>query len=107
MFIVGAMAVILFFVGQLLVPDGIVVQWVGNLNPQLQMFARLLTTWLEQHPQVKLGTLAEAARHGELMLAVKGEAAVPGSVIQNVKARVAVGNAPPSPTPSQKRQNPK
>jgi ABC-2 type transport system permease protein len=51
-----AMAVVLFFVGQLLVPDGIVVQWVGNLNPQLQMFARLLTTWLEQHPELSVRT---------------------------------------------------
>jgi hypothetical protein len=51
-----AMAVILFFVGQLLVPDGIVVRWVGNLNPQLQMFARLLTTWLEEHPDISVRT---------------------------------------------------
>ena len=36
------MTAILFLVGQLLVPDGIVVQWMGNFNPQLQMFARLL-----------------------------------------------------------------
>lgn len=51
-----AMTAILFLVGQLLVPDGIVVQWVGNLNPQLQMFARLLTTWLEQHPGTSVHT---------------------------------------------------
>ncbi len=51
-----AMTAILFFVGQLLVPDGLIVQWVGNLNPQLQMFARLLTTWLEQHPETSVGT---------------------------------------------------
>ena len=50
------MTAILFFVGQLLVPDGMVVQWVGNLNPQLQMFARLLTTWLEQHPEISVHT---------------------------------------------------
>lgn len=48
------MTAILFLVGQLLVPNGLVVQWVGNLNPQLQMFARLLTTWLEQHPEASV-----------------------------------------------------
>jgi ABC-2 type transport system permease protein len=51
-----AMTAILFLVGQLLVPDGLIVQWVGNLNPQLQMFARLLTTWLEQHPDTSVHT---------------------------------------------------
>jgi hypothetical protein len=50
------MAVFLFLVGQLLVADSIVVQWVGNFNPQLQMFASLLTTWLEQHPEISVRT---------------------------------------------------
>jgi len=38
------MSAVLFLVGQLLVADSVVVQWAGNLNPQLQMFVRLLTT---------------------------------------------------------------
>jgi ABC-2 type transport system permease protein len=46
----------LFVVGQLLVADSIVVQWVGNLNPQLQNFAKTLTSWLEQHPEVSVRT---------------------------------------------------
>jgi hypothetical protein len=50
------MTAALFFVGQLLVADSIVVQWVGNLNPQLQAFARMLTTWLEQHPEISVRT---------------------------------------------------
>jgi len=50
------MTAALFIVGQLLVADSIVVQWVGNLNPQLQAFARMLTTWLEQHPEVSVRT---------------------------------------------------
>jgi ABC-2 type transport system permease protein len=49
-----AMSAILFFVGQLLVPDGIIVRWLENLNPQLQMFARLLTGWLEQNPDTSV-----------------------------------------------------
>jgi hypothetical protein len=48
------MTALLFLVGQLLVPDGVVVEWLGNLNPQLQMFARLLTSWLEQHPELSV-----------------------------------------------------
>ncbi len=50
------MTAALFLVGQLLVADSIVVQWVGNLNPQLQAFARTLTTWLEQHPEISVRT---------------------------------------------------
>lgn len=55
---VGAlvMTALLFVVGQLLVADSIVVQWVGNLNPQLQNFAHMLTSWLEQHPEVSVRT---------------------------------------------------
>lgn len=50
------MTAVLFLVGQLLVADSVVVQWAGNLNPQLQMFVRLLTTWLEEHPEISVRT---------------------------------------------------
>ncbi len=50
------MAALLFVVGQLLVADSIVVQWVGNMNVGLQSFARMLTDWLEQHPQISVRT---------------------------------------------------
>lgn len=50
------MAAVLFLIGQLLVADSIVVQWVGNFNPGLQAFASMLTTWLEQHPEVSVRT---------------------------------------------------
>lgn len=51
-----AMTAILFLVGQLLVADSIVVRWIGNFNPGLQTFARLLTTWLEEHPEISVRT---------------------------------------------------
>jgi ABC-2 type transport system permease protein len=50
------MALLLFLVGQLLVADSIVVQWVGKLNPQLQSFAQMLTQWLEDHPEISVST---------------------------------------------------
>src|SRR5205085_5502011 len=50
------MVALLFFVGQLLVADSMVVQWMANLNPGLQAFARMLTTWLEQHPEISVRT---------------------------------------------------
>ncbi|HWW02380.1 MAG TPA: hypothetical protein VNZ64_21965 [Candidatus Acidoferrum sp.] len=50
------MTTLLFFVGQLLVADSIVVQWVGNLNPQLQAFVKTFTIWLEQHPEISVRT---------------------------------------------------
>lgn len=50
------MTALIFIVGQLLVADSIVVQWVGNFNPMLQSFARMLTTWLEQHPEISVYT---------------------------------------------------
>jgi hypothetical protein len=43
-----------FILGQLLVADSIVLQWIDNFNPQLQSFARMLTTWLEQHPEISV-----------------------------------------------------
>jgi ABC-2 type transport system permease protein len=46
----------LFFVGQLLVPDSIVADWVSKMNPNLQAFARMLTTWLQDHPEISVGT---------------------------------------------------
>jgi hypothetical protein len=50
------MAGTLFFVGQLLVPDSIVTQWVAKMNPNLQAFARMLTFWLKDHPAISVGT---------------------------------------------------
>ena len=48
--------VILFLLGQLLIADSIVVQWVGNLSPQLQAIGRALVGWLEQHPEISVRT---------------------------------------------------
>ena len=50
------MTVFLFLIGQLLVADSVVVKWVGTFNPQLQTFARMLTSWLEQHPEISVHT---------------------------------------------------
>jgi ABC-2 type transport system permease protein len=49
-------AAILFLVGQLLVADSLVLQSVENLNPLLQTFAQMLTSWLEQHPEISVRT---------------------------------------------------
>ncbi len=49
-----AMVAILFLVGQLLVTDSLVVQWISHVSPELQNFAHLLTSWLEQHPQISV-----------------------------------------------------
>ncbi len=51
-----AVSGLLFFIGQLLVADSIVVQSLENLNPQLQAFAQMLTSWLEQHPEISVQT---------------------------------------------------
>ena len=51
-----AMIGFLFVVGQLLVADSVVVQQIGNFNVQLQSFARMLTSWLEQHPEISVRT---------------------------------------------------
>jgi ABC-type transport system involved in multi-copper enzyme maturation permease subunit len=58
-----AMSAVLFLVGQLLVADSVVVQWAANLNPQLQMFVRLLTTWLEEHPEISVRTTQNILFH--------------------------------------------
>lgn len=46
----------LFFLGQLLVRDSMVVKWLANLNPDLQNFARGLVGWLEEHPEISVRT---------------------------------------------------
>lgn len=48
------LAMLLFFLGQLLVSDSLVVEWLSNLNPQLQVIAKMLTGWLEQHPEISV-----------------------------------------------------
>ena len=58
-----AMSAVMFMVGQLLVADSVVVQWAGNLNPQLQMFVRLLTSWLEEHPEISVRTTQNILFH--------------------------------------------
>jgi ABC-2 type transport system permease protein len=49
-----AQVALLFMVGQLLVRDSMVVTWVANLNPDLQIFAQGLTAWIEQHPEISV-----------------------------------------------------
>lgn len=51
-----AAAAFLFLIGQLLVADSVIVRWVSTFNPQLQMFANLLTLWLKEHPEISVGT---------------------------------------------------
>jgi hypothetical protein len=51
-----SMSSLLFMIGQLLVPDSIVVQWVGKFNPHLQEFVKLLTVWLANHPEISVAT---------------------------------------------------
>jgi hypothetical protein len=51
-----SMSALLFLIGQLLVPDSLVVQWVGKFNPRLQEFARMLTEWLASHPEISVAT---------------------------------------------------
>lgn len=64
------MTALLFLVGQLLVADSAVVQWAGNLNPDLQGFARTFTTWLEQHPEVSVRTTQDVLDFGIGLLPV-------------------------------------
>ena len=49
-----AQVTVFFFVGQLLIPDSIIVKWLGNLNPQLQLLGRGLMDWLVKNPQISV-----------------------------------------------------
>jgi hypothetical protein len=51
-----ASAMFLFLIGQLLVADSVVVKWASTFNPNLQMFATLLTAWLHDNPDISVGT---------------------------------------------------
>jgi hypothetical protein len=50
------MAAFMFFLGQLLVPDSIMSKWVTQMNPQIRTFVSMLTSWLQDHPEVSVGT---------------------------------------------------
>jgi hypothetical protein len=48
---------LLFFLGQLLVPDSMVEHWVAQMNSNLQAFFEMLRYWLKDHPAISVGTL--------------------------------------------------
>jgi ABC-2 type transport system permease protein len=50
-----AQVAVLFFLGQLLVTDSLIVRGLGNLDPQLRTIAQGLMAWLEMHPEVSVG----------------------------------------------------
>jgi len=50
------MAGALFCIGQLLVPESSVALWVPKMNPNVQAFVRMLTSWLQDHPEISVGT---------------------------------------------------
>jgi ABC-type transport system involved in multi-copper enzyme maturation permease subunit len=50
------MAAFLFFLGQLLVPDSNMTRWVMQISPDIRAFVRMFTSWLQDHPEVSVGT---------------------------------------------------
>jgi|ERR1700722_9219245 len=50
------MAAFLFFLGQVLVPDSLLVRWVTQISPDMRVFVRMFTSWLVDHPEVSVGT---------------------------------------------------
>ena len=48
---------LLFFLGQLLVPDSMVEHWVAQMNTNIQSFFDLLRAWLQDHPEISVGTM--------------------------------------------------
>lgn len=50
-----AQVAVLFFLGQLLVTDSLIVRGLGNLDPQLRTIAQGLMAWLEMNPDVSVG----------------------------------------------------
>lgn len=51
-----AMVAVLFCVSQLLLPDSIVAVWTQHLDPGLQGFVQMLTSWLHDHPEISVRT---------------------------------------------------
>jgi ABC-2 type transport system permease protein len=49
-----AQVALLFLIGQLLVPDSLIVRHLDKLNPQLREVANGLMAWLEMHPEVSV-----------------------------------------------------
>jgi ABC-2 type transport system permease protein len=49
-------AALLFFIGQLLVPDSLIVTSLDKFNPQLRAIAQGLMAWLQMHPEVSVGS---------------------------------------------------
>jgi ABC-2 type transport system permease protein len=51
-----AMTALLFVVGQLLVADSFISTRLWNMNKEIQGFVMLLTSWLENHPEISVRT---------------------------------------------------
>ncbi len=55
-----AVAALLFLIGQLLVTDSVVADWISSLSANTtsnyEVFAKSFTAWLEQHPEVSVRT---------------------------------------------------
>ena len=62
---------ILFLLGQLIVPESAVLEWVENLSPQLQAFAGMLIGWLDQHPDISVRAAQNVLFYFQSILLIK------------------------------------
>jgi ABC-2 type transport system permease protein len=50
------MAGFLFFLGQVLVPDSLLVHWATQISSGMRSFVQMFTAWLVDHPEISVGT---------------------------------------------------
>jgi hypothetical protein len=50
-----ALALGLFLIGQMLVPNSAVIQWIGGFNTYAQTLGRFFMAWLADHPEISIG----------------------------------------------------
>ncbi|HTA29335.1 MAG TPA: hypothetical protein VK731_02560 [Candidatus Cybelea sp.] len=87
------MAALLFFLGQLLVPDSILVRGVSQISPGIRSFIGFMTSWLVDHPEVSVGTTQNVLFYFYAVYSLQTSIVALGMVLPSLITRDLASNA--------------
>ncbi len=87
------LAAFLFFLGQLLVPDSILVRFANQISPGFRSFITMMTSWLQDHPEVSIGTTQNVLFYYYGVYAINVSIVALGMVLPNLITRDLASNA--------------
>jgi hypothetical protein len=83
----------LFFLGQFLVPDSILVRFANQISPDVRAFIRMMTSWLVDHPEVSVGTTQNVLFYYYGVYSINVSVVALGMVLPNLITRDLASNA--------------